>query len=237
MLAKHFVLLDIDGTLLRAGGSGRAAMQLAMIDVYGTAGDITAYKFAGKTDFFMLTELLKPAGFTERQIADTLPRYGEALIHHMRQISHNYTIAALPGARELVDLLVDHDDVLLGLLTGNMPGMADMKLRGAGFDPSVFSVAVYGSEARLRHDLAPIALARAEHSTGKRFHPSHTVIVGDTVDDIGCAHGIGARVIAVTTGNTPRAELEEHPPVIVLDDLSDTQSVMALILDHNDHLT
>lgn len=236
MSAQTLVLLDIDGTLLRAGGSGRAAMKLAMLEVFGTAGDIANYQFAGKTDFYMLTELLRPEGLNEQHIADNLPRYGDALAYHMSQIAHNYQITPLPGTRELVDHLHEHQGVLLGLLTGNMPGMADYKLRAAGFDPSKFVVTAYGSESRLRHELAPLALARAEKYAGASFDPANVVVIGDTVDDIGCAHGVGARVIAVTTGNISRGELESHPPVTVLDDLSDTPSVLALIVDHADRV-
>src|SRR5262249_41992105 len=158
---------DIDGTLLRAAGSGRAAMQLAMIEVFGTAGDIAAYTFAGKTDLYMLTELLRPEGISPEQIADNLSHYGDVLTQHMERIASNYQIKALPGTLDLVDMLADHVDVVLGLLTGNMPGMADLKLRAAGFDPAMFAVRAYGSEARLRDELGPLALTRADAYTGE----------------------------------------------------------------------
>lgn len=228
---QFLVLLDIDGTLLLGKGSGRAATQLAMQEVFGTVGNLAEYRFAGKTDFYTLVDLLSPEGFTEAQIAEVLPHYSEVLTGHMRKIMHEYPIHALPGALELVNRLANRSDVLLGLITGNVLQMAEVKLRAVGIDPAVFKIAAYGTEARIRRELVPIVLARAEQDSGVQFDPQHVVFVGDTVDDIDCAHSIGARIIAVATGNISREELEQHPPVTVLDNLADVEHVLSLIFD------
>jgi phosphoglycolate phosphatase-like HAD superfamily hydrolase len=76
----------------------------------------------------------------------------------------------------------------------------------------------------------PLALERAERYCGQRFAPSDVVFIGDTPDDIDCAHSIGARALAVTTGVSSRAELEQHPPVVVVDSLADREMVLPLIL-------
>jgi phosphoglycolate phosphatase-like HAD superfamily hydrolase len=224
------VLFDIDGTLLLGAGSGRAATERAMHEVFGTVGALAEYRFAGKTDWYTLVELLTPEGFTETHIEQTLPHYSEVLVRHMKDVISSYPVKALPGALDLVQALALRSDVILGILTGNVPQMADLKLRTVGFDPSVFSINVYGTEARIRRELAPIALARAELHTGQIFAPSDVVIIGDTLDDIDCAHSIGARVIAVTTGFTERATLEKDQPVTVLDNLADTEVVLSLIV-------
>jgi len=230
MAYKTLVLFDIDGTLLLSAGGGRAATERAMREVFGTVGALAEYKFAGKTDFYTLVELLGPEGFTETQIADTLPHYSGVLARHMQEILHLYPLKILPGVLDLITTLAARSDVLLGILTGNVPQMADLKIRGVGLDPSVFAINVYGTEARIRRELVPIALERAERHSGTPFAPSDVVVVGDTPDDIDCAHSIGARIIAVATGFTPRTELEKHQPVTVLDNLADTQAVLRLIL-------
>jgi phosphoglycolate phosphatase len=232
MIPRFLVLLDIDGTLLLGKGSGRAATQLAMQEVFGTVGKLADYQFVGKTDFYTLVELLSPEGFTEAQIAEVLPHYSEVLTRHMLQIMHEYPMHALPGALELVNQLAARSDVLLGLITGNVLQMADVKLRAVGIDPSVFVIAAYGTEARVRRELAPIILARAEQHSGVQFDLQNVVFIGDTVDDIDCAHSIGARIIAVATGSVPREKLEQHPPVTVLDNLADVERVLSLIIDH-----
>lgn len=230
MQPRVLVLFDIDGTLLIGKGSGRAATDLAMREVFGTVGKLADYKFSGKTDFYTLVELLSPEGYTEAQIADVLPHYSTVLTRHMESIIDNFHIHALPGTHDLVNALASRSDVLMGILTGNVLQMAELKLRKTGFDPSVFHIAAYGTEARIRRDLVPLALSRAEQHCGVKFAPHDVVFIGDTSDDIDCAHSIGARMIAVATGFTPREELEKNQPVTVLSDLSDTKVVLKLIL-------
>ena len=230
MLPKHLVLFDIDGTLLLGKGSGRAATERAMRDVFGTVGALASYHFSGKTDLYTLVELLAPEGITESEIRAALPHYSDVLVRHMEQVVNEYPVHALPGTLALVNALAQREDVVLGILTGNVPQMATLKLRIVGFDPTVFRIGAYGTEARIRRELVPLALARAEVHSGKAFAPHEVMIIGDTLDDIDCAHSIGTKIIAVATGFTARAELEQHPPVTVLDDLTDTEDVLSLIV-------
>jgi phosphoglycolate phosphatase len=223
------VLFDIDGTLLHAAGSGRVATERAMREVFGTIGKLADYSFSGKTDWHTLLTLLAPEGFTEAQIEAALPQYNDAIARHMADIMADYHIRALPGTLEIVHTLREHPNVLLGLITGNMPQMADLKLRAAGFAPDDFSIAVYGSEAPIRRQLVPLALQRAEQRWGRQFDPPDVVFIGDTPDDIDCAHSIGARAVAVTTGWVSRAELEAHQPVTVIDSLADQEKVLSII--------
>lgn len=231
MAIKRLILFDIDGTLLWPAGSGREATRLAMQEVFGTVGHLETYAFQGKTDYHTLVELLSPHGFTESQIVEVLPHYSETIVRHMHNIVGNFAIKALPGALELIEALAARSDVLLGLLTGNVPQMAEVKLRITGFDPSVFKIAAYGTEARIRRDLVPLAVSRAEQFAGMVFVPQDVVFVGDTPDDIDCAHSIGGKMIAVATGRVTREELERHQPVTVLESLTDLPGVLSLILD------
>jgi phosphoglycolate phosphatase len=230
MTTRILVLFDIDGTLLRAAGCGRAATELAMREVFGTVGGLTDYRFEGRTDWNTLLHLLTPEGFSESEIEAALPRYGAALFRHMTEIIGRYEVQALPGARELVSALARNPSVTLGIVTGNMQQTADVKLRAAGFDPGEFAVVAYGSEAPLRRLLVPLVLERAERHVGRPFSPANVVFVGDTPDDIDCAHSIGGRAIAVATGFVARSELEKHPPVTILDSLADLDAVMRIIL-------
>ncbi len=63
----RLVLFDIDGTLLWPDGAGKASMRLALEQVYGTAGPIETYKFAGCTDRLTVGTLLHEAGLPPEQ--------------------------------------------------------------------------------------------------------------------------------------------------------------------------
>ena len=51
-------------------------------------------------------------------------------------------------------------------------------------------------------------------------------MIGDTPHDIACGKAIGARTIAVTTGNFTRAQLAEYQPDRIVDDFSEVAPVM-----------
>lgn len=55
------------------------------------------------------------------------------------------------------------------------------------------------------------------------------VIIGDTPHDIACARATGARIVAVATGHYSVDDLRVERPDAVLEDLSDTATVLALV--------
>ena len=118
---------------------------------------------------------------------------------------------------------------MVGLLTGNLNTTAPVKLRAAGFDPALFHVGAYGSDAPSRDGLPAFAVERARAFAGVNFEGKRVVIVGDTVADVTCGLGIGARHIGVLTGPHTRERLEEHNPDYIFSDLSDTEAVLSAI--------
>ncbi len=229
---NRLVLFDIDGTLLWPDGAGKASMRLALEQVYGTAGPIETYKFAGCTDRLTVGTLLREAGLPPEQIWDRFDQLGPAMESalHMLLQEKRHHIRPCPGALELVDALADHKNVLVGLVTGNLRPTAAVKLSAAGFDPALFRVGAYGDEAEARDDLPPRAVERARQLTGVSFKGKQVVIIGDTPDDMHCGRSIGARNIAVMTGWVERPAMEALHPDTIFDDLSNTQAVHAAIM-------
>lgn len=228
---NRLVLFDIDGTLLWPDGAGKASMQLALEQVYGTAGPIDTYKFAGCTDRLTVSTLLRDAGLTPEQIWDRFDQVGPAMEAALRVLlrEKRHHIRPCPGTLELVDALADRKDVLVGLVTGNLRPTAAIKLREAGFDPELFRVGAYGDEAEARADLPPRAIERARQLMGVSFKRGQVVIIGDTPDDMRCGRSVGARSMAVMTGWVDRPLMEALHPDVIFDDLSDTQAVIDTI--------
>ena len=54
----HALLFDIDGTLLRSGGAGQAAMERALESVFGVTAPTEGISAAGRTDFAITSDLL-----------------------------------------------------------------------------------------------------------------------------------------------------------------------------------
>lgn len=222
------ILFDIDGTLLHSDGVGSAATKLAMQEVFGTLGTLAQFRFGGKTDWQMLLETLDglvPADEIQRR----LPEYDDVLARHISSIIDNYQVRPCIGAPDLLRRSLTTPEIVVGILTANMPQTAFIKLRAAGYDPSAFAITVFGSDAIERTALAPIALARVRQATGYGFSAQQMVIIGDTPEDIACARSIGAYVIAVATGRYSREELADHQADVVLENLADTEQVWSLL--------
>ena len=214
------VLFDIDGTLLTAGGVGRQATREAMLEVFGTAAKIDAHSFAGKTDWYTLTELLAEYGHTPASIGQQLDVYVAAIERHIERLIPNYPVQALPGALEAVQQLQTDAGTLVGLVTGNMPTSARAKLRAAGFDPNWFTIGAFGNESTDRDELAKLALERAAAYCGQPLPLHRVYVVGDTVMDILCARAIGGIAVAVRTGYEDGAVLATARPDYLLEDLT-----------------
>lgn len=225
------VLFDIDGTILWTDGAGRRAVQSALEDVFG-APVPQGHEFDGKTDPQIVRELMQLAGVPHGDIDGRLPvaleRYVQLLHTELDALDGHEHV--LPGIRELLDELEARDDVLLGLLTGNVLPGAVAKLTAVGIDASRFRIGAYGSDHAHRPELPAIARERAEALLGRQIVGSDVVVIGDTPADMGCGRGIGARAIGVATGRYSVEDLRACGAAAVFDDLSDTESVVSAIM-------
>ncbi len=225
---KRLVLLDIDGTLLKAGGAGREAKSRAMLDVFGTDGGVMTHPFGGKTDWRILSEVLEESGITVDEIGRRMPEYQQIMARYMESLIDQFPVMALPGAMALVHTLRERSDIVLGIVSGNTQSTAPVKLRAAGFDPDWFPVGAFGSESVDRNDLSRMALDRANQLNGGGIAASEVLVVGDTPDDVRCARAIGAVAVGVLTGFAPAEEMLASGPDYLLDDLTTFFDVVPL---------
>ena len=225
------VLFDIDGTLLRGDGSARRAFEGSLTHVFGTTPDPRVH-YDGKTDPQIARELMRLAGHDDAAIDERLSLAIDGYLERLRREVSNGTrhFEALPGVDALLDALEPRDDVVLGLLTGNVADGATIKLRCAGLDVARFRVNAFGSDHEHRPELPRVAQRRAREVTGHHFEGDAIVVVGDTPADIACARSVGARTLAVATGRYSVDELAEHAPTAAVADLTDTAAVVAALV-------
>lgn len=224
---NHLVLFDIDGTLV-AGGPAKDAFHLALLETFGTAGDIGGHDFSGKTDPQIARELLEGAGVAPKVVDEGLPALFRAYLRELEARLPDDPVTVLPGVPRLLDALAAAGDVALGLLTGNIAGGADLKLGSARLRER-FRVGSFGSDAEVRDDLPPVALERAREHWAVEFDTERVWIVGDTPRDVGCARAHGLRALAVATGRFEAAALRATGADRVVDDLGDTGAIVELL--------
>ncbi len=225
---KKLVLFDIDGTLLISRGIGREAKRRAMLEVFGTTGDLDGHAFGGQTDWGILAALLAPHGISSAAIGRAMPAYEEVMARHMQEIRPSYCASAIPQAMETLQALRRRPDALVGLVTGNTSKTAAIKLEMAGYDPAWFPVGAFGNEAAARADLTRLALERTQAYLGQRLKGDAVIVIGDTPADVEAARAIDAIAIAVCTGYETRENLQGSQPDFLLADLGD---FLALLLD------
>ncbi|MEM7354445.1 MAG: HAD family hydrolase [Acidobacteriota bacterium] len=204
----HLILFDIDGTLLRCGRQVGTFFVEALVEVFGSYGELEGYTFGGKTDPRIVIDLVRATGRGDDEILPKLATMRRIYLENLERGLKREGMRLLPGVRELLDKLSARDDVMVGLLTGNWRGGAEIKL--GRFDLNrYFSIGAFGDDGVNRRDLVPVALERAFEVCGQSFEPHRTLIVGDTELDIDCAQSAGVRSLGVATGFTEAARLEE----------------------------
>jgi phosphoglycolate phosphatase len=228
----RLVLFDIDGTLLNSGGMGRVAMQRALSQVFGSPGD-PSYRYDGKTDKQIVRDTMRLEGHSDEYIDARMQQMIELYLDGLREgaTSGSFKVRPLDGVVEILAELEKRDDVILGLLTGNVEPGARIKLKAAGIDPDIFRVNAFGSDHEHRPELPGIAQRRAGETLGLKLAGDRLVVIGDTPADIECGRSIGARAIGVASGMYTVEQLQTHNPYATFPSLSNTQQVLETILN------
>lgn len=219
------VLFDIDGTLLNCGWQPLGVFSQSLTDVFGTCGAVDGFDFAGRTDPGIVLDLITGAGISKAEVLEKLPRMREIYTRRLEASLVRDGMRLLPGVMEILERLATREDVVLSLLTGNWGPGARTKL--SRFDLNrFFTFGAFGCDGIDRSDLPPVALARAEREIGRRFRPEETLIVGDSVHDVSCAHAHGIPCLAVLTGRTPAETLQEAGADWIVEDLRQATSAV-----------
>lgn len=229
MNPKHFILFDIDGTLVLTGRAGMRAMNRACAETVGHANALNGVAVAGRTDWIILHDVMANHGLSlDLARLDALRRlYITHLAEEILRPGEGVK-DVMPGIRELLGHLHARPDVALGLLTGNFEDGARIKLEY--FDLwKYFPVGAFGGDSADRNELVPVALRRACERGIADLPPSRVLVVGDTPHDVACAHAVGAIAVAVATGGYSVDRLRETGADYVFTDLSETSAFLALL--------
>jgi phosphoglycolate phosphatase-like HAD superfamily hydrolase len=225
----RLALFDIDGTLLREGIAPKLAFARALQETFDTTGPVSGFRFAGMTDPQCVAEIMRLAGIQDDVILERRNACLDRYVTHLRVEMRQHDGAKLfPGVKELLVRLSGREDVLVGLLTGNVQPGAMLKLDRFKLG-SYFRFGAFGDEHEDRGELARIALEKAARLLGRPVRGEEATVIGDTPRDVACARAIGARAVIVATGLVSREELRAAEPDIILDSFEDVEGTLQAI--------
>ncbi len=218
------ILWDIDGTLLSSEGSGAQGMETAGQELFGENFSLAGIELGGRLDPLIFRDAMAAIGRTDHE--QHHDQFRDTFHGSLKQLLEGeHPLRILPGARGLLDALAAMPGVTQCLVTGNYQETAELKLRAADIDPSMFPFGVYGDDGQVRDDLPPLALKRAKAHLGE--DPEVVILVGDTPHDVTSGKAAGCHVLAVCTGSHDADVLETAGADLVIDDLSEVDAVLA----------
>ena len=226
---KKLVLFDIDGTIMNTDGGGASSCKKALETVFGKEVPLDDYSMSGKTDTQIVLDLMERVGVAREETTARLDEINVLYIDLLSKEVDSWNPELCPGIVEVLDALVNRDDVVLGLLTGNIVKGAEVKLNRVGLW-SYFKTGAFGDRAPERKMLPEIAQKTAAELTGKVFEGKAIVIIGDTPNDVLCGRHLGVKSIAVASGGFDLEALRSYAPDFLFQDLSRTEEVVEAIM-------
>ncbi len=229
---RRLILFDVDGTLIARGDPAHLdAIDDCVLAAFPSARvAVRDFEFDGKVDRQILREIVRAGGLSdELDLAVLLSMVDAATESYRAAWSGRLGDSdLLPGIRALLERLAASNDFALGLLTGGIRGVVEVKLARLGLE-RFFPIGAFGDEVERRSELVPLALDRARRQFHDTFSPENVVVVGDTPHDVAAAHAGNVACLAVATGRFTEAELEAAGADAVLPDLTSTDEVVTLL--------
>lgn len=226
---ERLILFDIDGTLTRTQ-NGFIPFNEAIQNTFGICGDIRTVVPDGNTDPLIVKDIFVSSNVAI-EIVDTEWLRFSANLHDCYRNAVDRgttTVYPLPGAMELLKALSGVRKFHSSVVTGNFEATATVKLETAGLAPYLHRGA-YASDSQRRADLPHIAKTRWEEMNGRTLMPEQCIVIGDTPRDLEAARLNQMKCVLVGTGRYPLEELLYWQPDQCLPDLTDTESILAML--------
>jgi len=225
---QKLILFDIDGTLLKGSTSSlhSRAFNEAIKKVFGIDCDIHTINPAGKTDQQIIIEVLISKEIREESVREKIKEVMKEMIAIFESNVGTEEIVIAEGVKDLLEEL-SKNNMLIGLLTGNLEPIAMAKMKKVGLD-SYFKLGGFGSDDEVRANLIKIAINRAKDKFGFEYD-NNVFVIGDTPLDIKAGKEAGIRTIGIAAGKYSVEELRKENPDFIFDNLSHKEELLDIL--------
>lgn len=215
-------LFDIDGTLLHCRDAVHYfAFCDTLTSIAGRPLTLEGVTAHGNTDVGILRDALARAGVHDSVWRPELQHILDAMCGRVRARKQEFCVEVLPQARAVLDHLRARSAVL-GVATGNLQGIGEIKLQRAGL-LDYFDFAGWSDAFEWRADVIRAAVLRARDAAGEN---AAICAVGDTPADVRAARENGIASIAVATGIYSIEELRAEQPDYCVPSLAELTSAV-----------
>jgi phosphoglycolate phosphatase-like HAD superfamily hydrolase len=222
-MRKKIVLFDLDGTLVKTGGSGAKALNKAIEYMGGINNVCDFFNLQGCTDKDNLTTAFYTAfkrkpNKTEYEKLKKL--YLKFLPGEVENSVKNKKYEKIKGIEKFLKSLKEINDVMIGFATGNLKEGAFIKLKPSDLLP-YFEFGGFGDLHSQRHNMLLEAVRQAELKLKSKIEPGDVYVIGDTEKDISAAKICGYHNAIVLDGFGDIKEIRRNWPELLEDNYLD----------------
>lgn len=211
------ILFDIDGTLLTVDSKyNRSHLRRILDTLEIDYPSLETDSFSGRTDHDIFTSFLVNHDFDK----DLYQKFKSLYLDYLQNVLLTKTERVNRHAHidEALEFFFE-GDFICGLLTGNYPKAAHLKLKAANIHRN-FSFGAFGEFEKDRNKLPQIAIDEVKEQFGFTPDPAYFIVLGDTPRDVECAKNAGMKCVSVTTGRFGKEELEKYAPDLIIENLA-----------------
>jgi len=218
---NYLVLWDLDGTLMHCGADGTKALNRTFLELYGVEDAFSKAGIGSAMDAVILERILTNLNLDKSEL-ERIKKVYINILHHILEENKNKRI--LPGVQEMLEHIRTSGNCFSALLTSNLRGGAETKLKSVGLD-QYFHVGGFGDDIGEKWDAALKGIAEAKAHYNVDFQNENIYLIGDGAYDIECAKKLGIISIGVATGWMDYEVLKSHEPDYLFKDLSNWREI------------
>jgi phosphoglycolate phosphatase len=219
------LLFDIDGTLVRGSKLHvRTFIEIILQEFHFHLKTDWA-ETSGKTDSWILHDLLIENGIDQKIVNERLPILMEQMGKYYENHLHEEEGYVLPGVNQLLNLL-EREHIIMGLVTGNIEAIAYAKLKKLGITHK-FEFGGFGHEDFDRSVFMRYAVERAirMYNLNKDRVNGNVFYIGDTPRDVTAARNANVKSIITLTGIFKRDAFSQNLPDLFIENFGTESEV------------
>ncbi|NNF77066.1 MAG: HAD family hydrolase [Rhizobiales bacterium] len=225
------VIFDVDGVILHLTPPEEAAFFQALELVFGiddASPDWDSYRARNDVEIveeLIETRLNRPAvpddliAFTDKYISlvDVAIRTGEI------------EVLQVDGIRDVLMALTQMENLIMGLATANLMGMAKMRLRHVGLN-DFFKVGGFAEARGPKRQILRTTMAGLQDEKGNPIPKERVVFLGDNVGDVDAGLANGCGLIAFSEDRGKHQKLSDAGATHIIGSHTETLAVIEELL-------